>query len=86
MEEANIQRDGSSTTGEKTNVSAPETPKMTIVGWEDKSEGEVEKAKALTSSGFKSKEQVLVTCSCRISLRLIFFWKNCFFFFVLILF
>ncbi|KAG7600392.1 Brix domain [Arabidopsis suecica] len=53
----------------KNDESAPERPKRTLLGWKDKSEGEAEKSKALTSSGFKNKEKVLVTCSRRISFR-----------------
>jgi len=54
----------------KSDEPAPDRPKRTLLGWKDKSEGEAEKAKALTSSGFKNKEKVLVTCSRRISFRL----------------
>ncbi|AAF30341.1 unknown protein; 80333-82175 [Arabidopsis thaliana] len=53
----------------KSDEPAPDRPKRTLLGWKDKSEGEAEKAKALTSSGFKNKEKVLVTCSRRISFR-----------------
>lgn len=49
---------------------APERPKRTLLGWKDKNEEDAEKSKLSSSSSvFRNKEKVLVTCSRRISFR-----------------
>lgn len=53
----------------KSDESAPERPKRTLLGWKDKNEV-AEKSKDTSSSPvFRNKEKVLVTCSRRINFR-----------------
>lgn len=53
-------------------VSAPQRPKRTLLGWKDGADGAVEENSSSGGGGgpvFRNKEKVLVTCSRRIMSR-----------------
>lgn len=53
----------------KNDESAPERPKRTLLGWKDKNEVAEKSVATSSSTVFRNKEKVLVTCSRRINFR-----------------